>query len=118
MSPRRTVNALQQPNRRPQRNPHVHLLTEREAADVCRYLDRGCLHPVRAFQRWARRAGMPVQKVGRSRLYDPTVLRAFLDRESWTARHRPVRQSSVRRLAIVHGRESVARPHSSEVPKR
>lgn len=77
----------------------VRLLTEREAAEHCRYFDRGCTKPVEAFQKWARRAGVPVKYVGRSRLYDPRVLDAFLERETWTRRHQPVRQR--RRLALV-----------------
>lgn len=54
----------------------------------CRYFDRGCTHPVRAFQQWARRAGIPVKVAGRARLYDPAVLDRFLDRATWTRRYR------------------------------
>jgi hypothetical protein len=64
-----------------------HLLTEAEAAQYCRYFDRGCAHPVRAFQQHARRAGIPVKYSGRARLYEPRVLDAFLDRANWTSRH-------------------------------
>jgi hypothetical protein len=64
------------------------LLTEAEAAARCRYDERQCKDPVRAFQRWARRAGIPVKHVGRARLYDPRILDAFLDRATWTKRHR------------------------------
>jgi hypothetical protein len=38
-----------------------HLLTEAEAAQYCRYFDRGCAHPVRAFQQHARRAGIAAE---------------------------------------------------------
>jgi hypothetical protein len=65
----------------------VKLLTEREAAERCRWFDRGCTDPVAAFQKWARRAGVPVKRAGRARLYDPRVLDAFLEREPWTRRH-------------------------------
>lgn len=68
-------------------SPQLELLTETEAARVCRYFDRGCTHPVRAFQKWARRAGVPVKTAGRARLYDPRVLDAFLNRDDWTTRH-------------------------------
>ena len=68
--------------------PLTRLLTEAEAADHCRYFDRGCANPVRAFQKWARRVGIPVKRAGRKRLYDPRVLDAFLDGETWTTRHR------------------------------
>jgi hypothetical protein len=66
----------------------VKLLTESEAAEHARYFDRGVKNPVRAFQRWARRAGVPVKRVGRARLYAPYILDAFLDLETWTRRHR------------------------------
>lgn len=65
----------------------VRLLTEREAAEHCRYFDRGCANPVRAFQQAARRLGVPVKYLGRTRLYDPRVLDAFLERATWTRRH-------------------------------
>jgi len=71
-----------------QPNPHIGLLTETEAAHHCRYFDRGCENPVRAFQQCARRLGIPVKHVGRTRLYDPRVLDAFMDRAAWTSRHR------------------------------
>lgn len=86
-----------------QSQPDVVLLTEAEAAQRLRYFDRGCANPVRAFQQWARRVGMPVSYVGRARLYDPTVLDAFMARKPWTLRHREVRsQKSVSKLALVH----------------
>jgi hypothetical protein len=74
-----------------ERQPDVVLLTETEAAQRSRYFDRGCADPVRAFQQWARRMGVPVSYVGRARLYDPTVLDAFMARKPWTLRHREVR---------------------------
>lgn len=78
----------QQPQRHPQViQAPVQLLTEREAADRCRYFDRGCTDPIRAFQQWARRKGIPVKVVARGRLYDPRVLEAFMDRDGWTKRH-------------------------------
>jgi hypothetical protein len=84
-----------------QREADVVLLTETEAAQRCRYFDRGCSNPVRAFQQWARRVGMPVSYVGRARLYSPTVLDAFMERKPWTLRHvRSVK--SVSKLALVH----------------
>ena len=70
-----------------QRQPDV-LMTEREAAEHCRYCDRGLVDPVRSFQQWARRMGVPVKYVGRTRLYDLRVLDAFLDRASWTRRYK------------------------------
>lgn len=76
-------------------------LTEREAAEHCRYYDRGCAYPVRAFQKWARRAGVPVQVVARARLYDPRVLDAFLNREPWTRRHGSDRKAGARQLVAV-----------------
>lgn len=63
------------------------LLTEREAAEHCRYFDRGCANPLRAFQKWARRQAIPVKRAGRARLYDPRILDAFMSGESWTRRH-------------------------------
>ena len=75
-------------------NQPVALLTETEAARHCRYFDRGCANPVRAFQKWARRAGVPVKRAGRARLYEPRILDAFMDRENWTKRHRTVRTAS------------------------
>jgi len=75
------------------------LLTETAAARLCKYFDRGCTHPVRAFQQWARRKGIPVKVVARQRLYDPRVLEAFLDREAWTRRHAP--KASPRQLVAV-----------------
>lgn len=68
------------------------LLTERQAADYCKYTERDLKDPVRAFQVWARRWGVPVKYVGRFRLYDPTVLDAFMDRDSWTKRHVSLRR--------------------------
>jgi hypothetical protein len=87
-----------------QREADVVLLTETEAAQRCRYFDRGCADPVRAFQQWARRVGMPVSYVGRARLYSPTVLDAFLERKPWTLRHREVgaKQLVPRKLSLVH----------------
>ncbi len=79
--------------RRSQGQPQI--LTEREAAEHCRYFDRDCVNPVRAFQKWARRVGMPVKRAGRSRLYDPRILDAFMEREPWTRRHKPVTNLSV-----------------------
>jgi hypothetical protein len=92
-----------------ERQPDVVLLTEAEAAQRCRYFDRGCSDPVRAFQQWARRVGMPVSYSGRARLYDVTVIDAFLNRKPWTVRHREVRsQKSVpRKLALVRHDVSV-----------
>jgi hypothetical protein len=91
-----------------ERQSDVLLLTEAEAAQRCRYFDRGCSDPVRAFQQWARRVGMPVSYVGRARLYDPTILDAFMARKPWTLRHREVRpQKSVSKLALAHGVDSV-----------
>lgn len=79
------------------------LLTETEAARHCRYFDRGLLNPVRAFQVFARRAGIPVKRAGRARLYDPRILDAFLDREDWTQRHKAGTTPGVsqRRLTIA-----------------
>lgn len=91
----RRFQALPSHPQQAQRHAHVpdKLLTETEAARFCRYFDRGCAHPVRAFQQWAIRAGVPVKRVGRARLYDLRVLEAFLEREPWTRRHsgRPLR---------------------------
>jgi len=75
------------------RDPHVpdqprQLLTEQEAAAHCRYFDRGCAQPVRAFQQWARRAGVPVKRAGRARLYDARILDAFMEDAPWTRRHK------------------------------
>lgn len=81
----------------------VKLLTELQAAERALYFERGLAKPVRAFQAWARRAGLPVKYSGRKRLYDPRILEAFLDREDWTRRHAsPVR--SVNRPRPVHAR--------------
>lgn len=81
----------------PQRHAHVpqQLLTEIEAARYCRWFDRGCRNPLRAFQKWAQRAGVPVKRAGRARLYDVRVLDAFLSGEPWTRRHaeQPTRRS-------------------------
>jgi hypothetical protein len=85
-----------------ERQSDVLLLTEAEAAQRCRYFDRGCSDPVRAFQQWARRVGMPVSYSGRARLYDVTVIDAFLNRKPWTLRHAPRSQKSVSKLALVH----------------
>lgn len=90
MSRQRLLAKLDQLVCGPERQAHVAesiLLTEAEAAAHCRYFDRGCVHPVRAFQQWARAAGVPVKRVGRARLYDPKVLDAFLDGKLWTRRH-------------------------------
>jgi hypothetical protein len=65
----------------------VKLLTERQAAERACYFEFGLKDPVRAFQMWARRKGIPVKVAGRRRLYDPRVLEAFLDREKWTRKH-------------------------------
>lgn len=87
-----------------QREADVVLLTETEAAQRCRYFDRGCADPVRAFQQWARRVGMPVSYVGRARLYNPSTLDAFMARKPWTLRHREVgaKQPVPRKLSLVH----------------
>jgi hypothetical protein len=85
-----------------ERQPDVLLLTEAEAAQRCRYFDRGCADPVRAFQQWARRVGMPVSYSGRARLYDVTVIDAFLNRKPWTLRHSTSQQRVPRKLSIVH----------------
>lgn len=66
----------------------MRLLTEAEAAAFCRYTERGLATPVREFQRWARRQGVPVRRVGRARLYDQKILEAFMDQASWTQRHK------------------------------
>lgn len=89
MSPKRgaPINPFQEP-----RLQDVKLLTEKEAAERCRYFDRGCADPVRSFQRTARRLGIPVKRVGRTRLYDPRVLDAFMEKETWTRRHRPAKR--------------------------
>ncbi len=70
------------------------LLTEAEAAARFRYFDRGLTDPVAAFQRMARRRGIPVKYAGRTRLYDPRILDAFLERKPWTRRHRALREAS------------------------
>jgi hypothetical protein len=89
----------------------VRLLTEREAAEHCRYFDRGCANPLRAFQKWARRKAIPVKRAGRSRLYDVRVLDAFMDGEAWTARHaEPLRPS--RHVRSV--RPFLVRPEAKE----
>lgn len=62
-------------------------LTEAEAAERCCYTRRGCSDPIKAFQKWARRAGVPVERVGRARLYRWSILQAFLERKTWTVRH-------------------------------
>lgn len=89
----------QQPDRHAHvvRQPDEPLLTEREAAERCRWFDRGCLNPVRAFQKWARRQGVPYKSAGRARLYRWSELQAFLDRLPWTRRHadQPTRRPSV-----------------------
>lgn len=86
-----------------ERQPHIPLLTEREAAAYCRYFDRGCNKPVQAFQKWARRSGIPVKYAGRSRLYDPRILDAFLDRTGWTHRYRVSRKPYRPHLVSRHG---------------
>lgn len=92
-----------------QSGANVRLLTEREAAERCRYFDRGCVHALYAFQRWAKRAGVPVKVVGRRRLYDPRILDAFMDREPWTQRHRNTAPKKVvtRKLNLVRHDASV-----------
>ena len=91
---KRTFRPAQQAVRRVQSGADVRLLTESEAAEHCRYFDRGCANPIRAFQKCARRLGIPVKHVGRTRLYDPRVLDAFMERQSWTSRHRLVKASA------------------------
>jgi hypothetical protein len=71
------------------------LLTEREAAAWVRVFDH-TKNPVRQFREWACRAGVPVKRVGRRRLYDPKVLAAFVDGESWAVRHR---ETKLRRVS-------------------
>lgn len=87
MTAQRALRSVQDFQRTHQGQPETVLLTEREAAERCRYFARGCSDPVRAFQQWARRVGMPVKRAGRVRLYDPRVLDAFLERAPWTRRH-------------------------------
>lgn len=102
--------------RRPEGQPQI-VLTEREAAERCRYFDRGCADPVRAFQKWARRVGMPVKRAGRARLYDPRILDAFMERAPWTYRHKPVAKKPLA-LSLVpstHASESDGKPQNSEV---
>jgi hypothetical protein len=77
-------------------------LTESQAAKYCLYFERGCANPVRAFQQMARRLGIPCKYSGRSRVYDPRVLDAFMDREAWTRRHKPTPKQRVSKLALVH----------------
>lgn len=83
------------------------LLTEREAADRCRYFDRGLRDPLGSFQRFARRAGIPVKYAGRARLYDPRILDAFLDRDPWTRRHRAGAPATTNRRRLSVARRSV-----------
>jgi hypothetical protein len=63
------------------------LMTEAEACAYVRVFDNR-KHPVRQFADWARRSGVPVKRVGRSRVYDGRVLDAFLEQKPWTRRHR------------------------------
>lgn len=104
---KRALGPMQQVPRGDQRQAHIRLLTEREAAEHCRYFDRGCADPVRAFRQVALRLGIPVKRIGRARLYDPRVLDAFLDEERWTERHRPTHPSERRAaLALVQRKSS------------
>lgn len=73
--------------------PRGALLTEPEAAERCRYFDRGCADPVRSFRQWAKRAGVPVKVIARRRHYDAKVLDAFVDNAGWTKRHRLVKSA-------------------------
>jgi hypothetical protein len=70
----------------PASNPST-LMTEAEACAYVRVFDAR-KHPVRQFADWARRAGVPVKRVGRARVYDRRVLDAFLEQKPWTKRHR------------------------------
>jgi hypothetical protein len=79
----------------------VDLLSETDAARHFGYFDRACVNPVRAFQQCARRLGIPVKYAGRVRRYDPRVLDAFMERETWTRRHRP---TVTARLSLVNDR--------------
>lgn len=90
---KRPFRPVDQFPRRPQGSEHVRPLTETDAARFCGYFERGCAHPVRAFQQCARRLGIPVKYIGRTRLYDPRVLDAFMEREAWTRRHRVAKAS-------------------------
>jgi hypothetical protein len=99
---KRAFTPLQQVASRLEREPHVKLLTERQAAEYCCYFDRGCANPVAAFNKMARRKGIPFKRWGGRRHYDPRVLDAFGDGERWTFRHRdPVKPVS-RSLNLVH----------------
>lgn len=79
---------LIEPRRRVEdvRHEPVVLLTEAEAAARVRVFD-GCKNPVRQFQEWARKVGLPVKRIGRKRAYDARVLDAFIDGQRWTKRH-------------------------------
>lgn len=90
-------------------------ISEAAAAEHCGYFDRSCKDPVRAFQRWARRWGVPVKRVGRARRYDPRVLDAFMDREAWTSRHRePVAPQSVTRRPLNFVRHDRSVQHATQ----
>jgi hypothetical protein len=86
MRQQRPFRPVQQLPRSPQGSQRVTLLTEREAAERCRYFDRGCAHPIRAFRQWADRKAIPFKSVARQRLYDPRVLEAVMDGDPWTLR--------------------------------
>jgi hypothetical protein len=73
------------------------LLTEAEATAYVKVFDSR-KSPVRQFQKWARRWGVPVKRVGRARLYERRILDAFLDRANWTKRHKPVPTQALRAL--------------------
>lgn len=73
-------------------NTRAELLTEREATSLVKVFNE-CKNPVRQFREWACRAGVPVKRVGRKRLYDPRVLDAFMEGATWTRRHRLLKAS-------------------------
>lgn len=88
----RTLQALAPHSQQPVRDTHIsrepdQLLTEAEACAFVKVFNVR-KHPVRQFADWARRAGVPVKRVGRARLYSRVVLEAFLERKPWTKRHR------------------------------
>jgi hypothetical protein len=82
----RALRTLEQPASRFDRPEHVPTISETAAAERCGYFERGCANPVRAFQKMARRWGLPCKFVGRTRRYDPRVLEAFMERQPWTVR--------------------------------
>lgn len=88
----RTLQAVPSRAHQPQGHAEIptqpdELLTEAEACAFVKVFNAR-KHPVRSFADWARRAGVPVKRVGRARVYSRRVLSAFLDQQTWTRRHR------------------------------